>query len=407
MVELLKKVRNSVNILSSLTPVVKEKVILDMAKFLDSFRAEILLANDNDIKAAKLANLPFAMIERLKLDNKKIDAMISSLEMTAALKDPVGRVIDGWINADGLKIEKIAIPIGVICVIYESRPNVTTEVASLCFKSGNAVILKGGKEAFNSNKAIVKVIKTALKNNGVDENAVTFIESTERSVTEELIKYDNFIDVIIPRGGESLVRFVSENSRIPVIKHDKGLCHIFVDESADFDEALAICKNAKIQNPSACNAVETVLVHKNIAAKFLPALRENLQSVKIYGSKKAQDFIKLDGEADFKREYLDFALNIDVVSDVNEAISHILKFSSHHSEAILSQNERNIEKFLNSLDSACLYVNASTRFSDGFQFGFGAEIGISTNKLHARGPVGLNELTTYKYIVRGNGQVRK
>lgn len=268
MVELLKKVRNSVNILSSLTPVVKEKVILDMAKFLDSFRAEILLANDNDIKAAKLVNLPFAMIERLKLDNKKIDAMISSLEITAALKDPVGRVIDGWINADGLKIEKIAIPIGVICVIYESRPNVTTEVASLCFKSGNAVILKGGKEAFNSNKAIVKVIKTALKNNGVNENAVTFIESTERSVTEELIKYDNFIDVIIPRGGESLVRFVSENSRIPVIKHDKGLCHIFVDESADFDEALAICKNAKIQNPSACNAVETVLVHKNIAAKF-------------------------------------------------------------------------------------------------------------------------------------------
>ena len=407
MVELLKKVRNSVNILSSLTPVVKEKVILDMAKFLDSFRAEILLANDNDIKAAKLLNLPFAMIERLKLDNKKIDAMISSLEMTAALKDPVWRVIDGWINADGLKIEKIAIPIGVICVIYESRPNVTTEVASLCFKSGNAVILKGGKEAFNSNKAIVKVIKTALKNNGVDENAVTFIESTEHSVTEELIKYDNFIDVIIPRGGESLVRFVSENSRIPVIKHDKGLCHIFVDESADFDEALAICKNAKIQNPSACNAVETVLVHKNIAAKFLPALRKNLQGVKIYGSKKVQDFIKLDGEADFEREYLDFALNIDIISGVDEAISHILKFSSHHSEAILSQNERNIEKFLNSLDSACLYVNASTRFSDGFQFGFGAEIGISTNKLHARGPVGLNELTTYKYIVRGNGQVRK
>lgn len=406
MVEILQKTKSAQAKIANLKPEIKQKIVQDMAKFIDKNRAEILKANEKDVQNGQNLRLNYAMIERLKLNDKKIDEMITSLNQTAILNDPVGRVIEGWVNHAGLKIEKVAIPIGVVCVIYESRPNVTSEVASLCFKSGNAVILKGGKEAFNSNLAIVRTLHEALRENGIDENAITFIESVDRSTTENLIKFDEFIDVIIPRGGSGLIKFIAQNSKIPVIKHDKGLCHIFVDESADFADALAICKNAKMQKPSACNAVETILIHKNIAEKFLPKLRENLEGVKFYGCENSAKFISLDGVANFETEYLDFALNVRIVSSADEAISHILKFSSDHSEAILSQNNENIEKFLNTLQSACLYVNASTRFSDGFEFGFGAEIGISTNRLHARGPMGLNELTTYKYIIRGNGQIR-
>ncbi|MBP5779294.1 MAG: glutamate-5-semialdehyde dehydrogenase, partial [Campylobacter sp.] len=401
---------NSQSLIANLTPKIKEKVIKDMAIEISNAKDEILKANEKDIKNAT-NNLAPAMIARLKLDEKAINSMIVSLNDTASLKDPVGRVIDGWKNYCGLQFQKVAIPIGVVCVIYESRPNVTSEVASLCFKSGNACVLKGGKEAINSNKAIVKALHKALQNNGIDESCITFIDSVDRSDTEKLIKMDKFIDVIVPRGGSGLINFVTQNSTIPVIKHDKGVCHIFVDESANLQNALKICINAKVQKPSACNAVETILVHKNVASEFLPMLKAEFDTlgVKIHGGEKSAKYIDCEfaDDADYETEYLALEVNLKVVKNCDEAVSHIKKFGSLHSDAILSNNEANIENFVNSLESACLYVNASTRFSDGFEFGFGAEVGISTNKLHARGPMGLNELTTYKYIIKGNGQIRE
>ena len=392
MLEILSKAKNSQSLIANLTPKIKEKVIKEMAIQISNAKDEILKANEKDIKNAT-NNLAPAMIARLKLDEKAINSMIVSLNDTASLKDPVGRVIDGWKNYCGLQFQKVAIPIGVVCVIYESRPNVTSEVASLCFKSGNACVLKGGKEAINSNKAIVKALHKALQNNGIDESCITFI------------------DVIVPRGGSGLIKFVTQNSTIPVIKHDKGVCHIFVDESANLQNALKICINAKAQKPSACNAVETILVHKNVASEFLPMLKAEFDAlgVKIHGGEKSAKYIDCEfaDDADYETEYLALEVNLKVVKNCDEAVSHIKKFGSLHSDAILSNNEANIENFVNSLESACLYVNASTRFSDGFEFGFGAEVGISTNKLHARGPMGLNELTTYKYIIKGNGQIRE
>ena len=411
MLEILSKAKNSQSLIANLTPKIKEKVIKDMAIQISNAKDEILKANEKDIKTATQHGLSSAMIARLKLDEKAINSIIVSLNDTAALKDPVGRVIDGWKNYCGLHFKKVAIPIGVVCVIYESRPNVTSEVASLCFKSGNACVLKGGKEAINSNKAIVKALHKALKENGIDENCVTFIESVDRSDTEKLIKMDEFIDVIVPRGGSGLIKFVTQNSSIPVIKHDKGVCHIFVDESADLENALKICINAKVQKPSACNAVETILVHKNVAGDFLPMLKAEFDKlgVIIHGGEKSAKYIDCEfaDDANYETEYLALEVNLRVVKNCDEAVSHIKKFGSLHSDAILSNDEANIEKFVNSLESACLYVNTSTRFSDGFEFGFGAEVGISTNKLHARGPMGLNELTTYKYIIKGNGQIRE
>ncbi|MBP3208196.1 MAG: glutamate-5-semialdehyde dehydrogenase [Campylobacter sp.] len=410
MLEILSKTKNSQSLIANLTPKIKEKVIKEMAIQISNAKDEILKANEKDIKNAT-NNLAPAMIARLKLDEKAINSMIVSLNDTASLKDPVGRVIDGWKNYCGLQFQKVAIPIGVVCVIYESRPNVTSEVASLCFKSGNACVLKGGKEAINSNKAIVKALHKALQNNGIDESCITFIDSVDRSDTEKLIKMDKFIDVIVPRGGSGLINFVTQNSTIPVIKHDKGVCHIFVDESANLQNALKICINAKAQKPSACNAVETILVHKNVASEFLPMLKAEFDTlgVKIHGGEKSAKYIDCEfaDDADYETEYLALEVNLKVVKNCDEAIIHIKKFGSLHSDAILSNNKANIENFVNSLESACLYVNASTRFSDGFEFGFGAEVGISTNKLHARGPMGLNELTTYKYIIKGNGQIRE
>ncbi len=410
MLEILSKAKNSQSLIANLTPKIKEKVIKEMAIQISNAKDEILKANEKDIKNAT-NNLAPAMIARLKLDEKAINSMIVSLNDTASLKDPVGRVIDGWKNYCGLQFQKVAIPIGVVCVIYESRPNVTSEVASLCFKSGNACVLKGGKEAINSNKAIVKALHKALQNNGIDESCITFIDSVDRSDTEKLIKMDKFIDVIVPRGGSGLINFVTQNSTIPVIKHDKGVCHIFVDESANLQNALKICINAKAQKPSACNAVETILVHKNVASEFLPMLKAEFDAlgVKIHGGEKSAKYIDCEfaDDSDYETEYLALEVNLKVVKNCDEAVSHIKKFGSLHSDAILSNNEANIENFVNSLESACLYVNASTRFSDGFEFGFGAEVGISTNKLHARGPMGLNELTTYKYIIKGNGQIRE
>ncbi|CZE47834.1 glutamate-5-semialdehyde dehydrogenase [Campylobacter geochelonis] len=418
MVKRLELAKSSQKTLLNLTPNLKEKVLLDMLEEVKNAKFEILEANKLDVMAAKSANLNSALIERLTLDDKKIDAILASLLDTARLKDPVGVVLDGWVNYAGLKFQKVAIPIGVVCVIYESRPNVTAEVASLCFKSSNVCILKGGKEAKHSNLAIVSALHKALVKNGIDKNVITFLDDFKREDLINLIKMDKFIDVIVPRGGSELVKFISQNSSIPVIKHDKGMCHIYIDESANLANALKICINAKCQKPSACNAVETLLIHKNIANEFLLNLANEFVNlgVEIYGCEKTVVFlskqipnlsIKKANDESYDTEYLDMKINVKIVHNLDEALDHIERFSSSHSEAIISENFTNIERFLNEVDSACLYANASTRFSDGYEFGFGAEVGISTNKLHARGPMGLSELTTYKYKIIGQGQVRK
>jgi len=411
MTNLLKVAKNSQKILLNLTPKAKKEVILDMAAAVEAARNKILNANKIDVENAQKKGLNGALIERLKLDDKKIDAILASLKDTALLPDPIGRVLDGWTNYAGLKFKKISIPLGVVCVIYESRPNVSAEVASLCFKSGNVAILKGGSEAQDSNLAIISAIKSALRKNKIDENCVVYLENFKHSDLNELLKMDKFIDVIVPRGGSNLINYITQNSKIPVIKHDKGMCHIFIDESADISDSVRICINAKCQKPSACNAVETILIHRKIANEILPILGAKFAEfgVKVHGNGEIGKFMSVlpIDEESFDTEYLDFELNLKLVNSVEEAISHIEKHGSSHSEAILSQNAANIEKFLNELDSACLYANASTRFSDGFEFGFGAEVGISTNKLHARGPMGLNELTTYKYQIVGNGQIRE
>lgn len=411
MQEILKNTKIAQKTLLNLTPGEKKRIILEMARQIKLSQDEILQANKQDVALAQENGLSSAMIERLKLDEKKIGDILASLEQTANLSDPIGRVIDGWVNHAGLRINKIAIPIGVVCVIYESRPNVSAEVASLCFKSSNAVVLKGGSEAQNSNLAIIDAIKKALKQNKIDENVITFLKDFRHKDLDELLKMDEFIDVIIPRGGEKLVSYIAQNSKIPVIKHDKGMCHIFVDESADLASAVDICVNAKCQKPSACNAVETLLIHEAIAAELLPVLQAKFNEfdVKIHGESDVAQFMSVYeiSEKSYETEYLDYEINIKIVRNLDEAIEHISRYSSHHSEAILSRNSANIDVFFAALDSACLYANASTRFSDGFEFGFGAEIGISTNKLHARGPMGLNELTTYKYQIIGDNDIRK
>lgn len=411
MVEILSKAKIAQKMIANLTPKIKENIIKQMAIEVANFKDEIIKANEIDIKNAHQNSLNSAMIERLHLDNKKIDQITVSLEQTAILPDPVGRILDGWVNHAGLKFQKVTIPIGVVCVIYESRPNVTAEVASLCLKSGNASILKGGKEAINSNLAIIAALHKALECFNVDKEAIVFLSNFDKNDTAKLIQMNRYIDVVIPRGGSGLINFVTQNSTIPVIKHDKGICHIFVDESANLDDALKICLNAKVQKPSACNAVETILVNKKIGDFFIQDLANKLKNagVRIYGCEKTAQIIecKRADEESFSTEYLDLALNLKVVDSLDEAIIHIDKFGSNHSEAIISQRQDNIERFLNELNSSCLYVNASTRFSDGYEFGFGAEVGISTNKLHARGPMGLDELTTYKYKIIGSGQVRK
>ena len=411
MQEILKNTKIAQKTLLNLTPGEKKRIILEMARQIKLSQDEILQANKQDVALAQENGLSSAMIERLKLDEKKIGDILASLEQTANLSDPIGRVIDGWVNHAGLRINKIAIPIGVVCVIYESRPNVSAEVASLCFKSSNAVVLKGGSEAQNSNLAIIDAIKKALKQNKIDENVITFLKDFRHKDLDELLKMDEFIDVIIPRGGEKLVSYIAQNSKIPVIKHDKGMCHIFVDESADLASAVDICVNAKCQKPSACNAVETLLIHEAIAAELLPGLQAKFNEfdVKIHGESDVAQFMSVYeiSEKSYETEYLDYEINIKIVRNLDEAIEHISRYSSHHSEAILSRNSANIDAFFAALDSACLYANASTRFSDGFEFGFGAEIGISTNKLHARGPMGLNELTTYKYQIIGDNDIRK
>jgi len=392
----------------------KNKVIREMANELAANKNSILKANKKDVIKAGKSKFTSSLLERLILDEKRIRQMCDSLLEIAALSDPVGEVIKAWRRPNGLWIHKMRVPIGVIAIIYESRPNVTSDCVGLCFKSGNSVILRGGSEAFNSNLCIYNIIKRVITKFRICESMVNMIETTDRRAIDELLKMKDYIDLVMPRGGEGLINKVVNSSRIPVIKHYKGICHVYVDEWADLNMAQNICFNAKVQRPGVCNAMESMLVHKDVAARFLPGMIKKFKGAKveIRGCPltrkivKAAD-IKKAADKDYRTEYLDLILSVKVVEGLDEAIEHINNYGSHHSDSIVTENYDNALKFLRGVDSACVYVNASTRFTDGNQFGMGAEIGISTDKLHARGPMALEELTTYKYMVFGNGQVRE
>ena len=390
----------------------KNAALHKMAVLLERNARLIISANQKDIRYAKAKKLPPALIDRLALNDKRIKAMAGGLNEVAALKDPVGEIIKKWRRPNGLEITKIRVPIGVIGIIYESRPNVTADVAGLCLKSGNGVILRGGSEAIHSNQAIVNILSQALSEVKLPGTILGFIGFTRHEAVKSLLKLDRFIDLIIPRGGEQLIRTVMENSRIPVIKHDKGVCHTYVDKEADLDKAETISYNAKMNRPGTCNAMETLLVHRDIAGIFLPRMlkRFNEARVEIRGCVETQNIFpaaQKASEEDWSAEYLDLILAVKVVGGFKEAVAHINKYGSKHSEAVITENAKTAQLFLDGIDAACLYVNASTRFTDGNQFGMGAEIGISTSKIHARGPMALEELTSYKYLIRGSGQIRE
>jgi glutamate-5-semialdehyde dehydrogenase len=391
---------------------VKDSALLAIAQGLIDSRDELQRENQRDIESAKKAGLGKALIDRLLLTDTRIKAMADGLKTIVSLKDPVGEVIEGWKRPNGILIEKVRVPLGVILIIYESRPDVTAEAAALCLKAGNAVILRGGKEAINSNLAIYGVIKKSLEQVGLDPRCIQIVETTDREAVDYLLKAEGYIDVVIPRGGESLIRAIAEKSRIPVIKHYKGVCHTFVDEHADLEKAERICFNAKVQRPATCNAMETMLVHEKIAQVFLPKIGTKMKEagVELRGCHKTRQILPWAKEAteeDWYAEYLDLILAVRVVDSLDTAIDHIARYGSNHSDAIVTENFTSAQRFINEVDSAAVYVNASTRLTDGGQFGMGAEIGISTDKLHARGPMGLKELTSYKYVIHGSGQVRE
>ena len=389
---------------------VKNTALLAMADALESHEADLITANQLDLRAA--VGLTPAAIDRLTLTPQRIKEMAIGLREIAALPDPVGQVFGMARRPNGMQVGRMRGPIGVIGIIYESRPNVTADAASLCLKSGNAVVLRGGSEAIQSNAAIVKVISEAGGKAGIPEGAITFIENPDRQISVLLLKQDKYIDLIIPRGGEGLMEFVTKESRIPVIKHDKGVCHTYVDASADLEMAESICFNAKVQRPGTCNAMETLLVHEGIAHKFLPPLIARYQEagVDVRGCPRTAILtpsVTPAKESDWGTEFLDLVLAIRVVKDMNQAMEHIARYGSQHSEAIVTQDDSRSLRFLREVDAAAVFVNASTRLHDGYQFGLGAEIGISTTRIHARGAMGLEELTTSKFIVLGSGQLRE
>lgn len=380
-----------------------------MADAIDANTAFILAENSRDMEAGKANGLSAAMLDRLRLDEKRIKGISDGLRHVVPLPDPVGRRLDDFKRPNGLDIEKVSVPIGVIAIIYESRPNVTVDATGLCLKAGNAVILRGGSEALHSNLALAKLISDAGVKAGMPAGTIQMIPWTGHEAVSLMLKMNQYIDLVIPRGGERLIRAVVEQATMPVIKHYKGVCHTFVDESCDFDRACDIIENAKVQRPSACNAIETLLIHKNALAKFAPMIAKRLANVELHADEAFRALVPSAlpaTEDDWNREYLDLKLAVRTVDSLDEAIAHINKYGSGHSDCILTDNPEHAEKFLNEVDSATVYVNASTRFTDGGEFGFGAEIGISTDKLHARGPMGLVELTSYKYKVRGSGQIR-
>ena len=398
----------------------KNRALLAIADELINRKDEIKAANKIDLENGKASGLSFALLDRLELTDSRIEGMAQSLREIAAFVDPIGEILTGWNHENGMSIAKKRVPLGVIGMIYESRPNVTIDSAGLSIKSSNAVILRGSSNAINSNIYLNKLFNEVGEKSGLPKNSVQLIEKTDRKLVKEMITLDKFIDVLIPRGGKGLKKFIIENATIPVIETGAGVCHVFVDESADIEMALPIIENAKTQRPSTCNSIETVLVHRKIAEKILPELTEMLLKDKVelryseeaYKIVKNTDFghkenLKLATEEDFGAEYLDMIMSLKLVDNVEEAIEYINEYGTHHSDSIITKNIDNAEKFLNEVDSAAVYLNASTRFSDGGEFGFGGEIGISTQKLHARGPMGVRELTTTKYVIRGNGQIRE
>lgn len=406
----LQEAKRCSQVMSGLSGGRKKSILLQMAEALVQNSQLIIEKNALDMQAAKEQNLSDALVDRLLLDQQRVEDMARSLQEIAALKDPVGRILDGWTLENGLRLQKVSVPIGVIGIIYESRPNVTSDAAALCFKSGNVVVLKGGKEAVHSNSAIATVLQEVLSKNGLPKQIISALPDGSRESVAEFIKQDAYVDLIIPRGGEALIRFVNENATVAVVKHDKGLCHTYIDKDAKQKDAVAIAINAKCQRTGVCNAMETLLVDSAVANQLLPKLATEFakHNTQLKGCEKSVNIIGIDraDEKDFDTEYLDNILSIKVVDGVDGAIEHINRYGSSHSEAIITQNYESAEKFLNGVDAACVYLNASTRFTDGAVFGLGAEVGISTNKLHARGPMGIDDLTTYKFKIYGEGQIR-
>lgn len=389
----------------------KNKALLEIADALIASSDEIVSANEIDIRNAVENGIKKSLIDRLTLTEERIEGMADGVRQVAALADPTGVVLDGSVRPNGLRIEKVRVPMGVIGIIYEARPNVTSDAAALCLKSGNAVILRGGKEAINSNKCIADIMRRAVARAGLPEDCIALVEDTSRASSVELMQLSDYLDVLIPRGSASLINAVVENSKVPVIETGVGNCHVYVDDSADIDMAADIIFNAKTSRPSVCNAIETILVHKDIAEKALPKIKKKLdeKDVTLRCCERAAEIlsgVEKASEEDWSTEYLDYILAVKVVDSIDDAIDHIARYSSGHSECIVTKDYANAQKFTDEVDSAAVYVNASTRFTDGGEFGLGAEIGISTQKLHARGPMGLNELTSMKFIIRGNGQIR-
>ncbi len=410
-VSMLSEVKKSSFAVSQLSAVAKKKILLQAASLLIQKKNSLIKENQKDLAQARKDGLSSAMIDRLTLTPKRIDEIAAGVKAVAGLPDPIGKILAKWKRPNGLRITKITVPIGVILIIFESRPNVTVECAALCLKSGNAAILRGGREAFHSNKALVAIFKEVLSRNHLPTASISFVNTTDRKAVDFMLKRDQDIHLVIPRGGEALIRKVARTSRIPVIKHYKGICHVYVDQKADLKKAEAIAYNAKMQRTGVCNATETLLVHEKVAPAFLPRIGKKLaeNGCELRADKAALKYMpyaKLAKSSDFGYEFLDKILAVKVVRDLDQAIQHIQEHGSAHTDAIITEDSKAAEKFKALVDSSSVMVNASTRFSDGFQYGFGAEIGISTDKIHARGPMGLEGLTSYKFLVEGNGQIR-
>ena len=405
------RAREAARELANASSEIKNRALEAMADALCDRQSYLLEANGEDVRAGREAGLSEALVDRLLLTEKRITEMAEGLRQVAALPDPVGEVIEGWTRPNGLRITKVRVPIGVVGIIYESRPNVTVDAAGLCLKAGNAVVLRGGSEAINSNIALVRVISQAAESAGIPQGAIALIETTDREAAQRLMQLNQYLDVLIPRGGPGLIRTVVEQSTVPAVETGEGICHVYVDRSADLEMAKRIVINAKCQRPSVCNAAEKLLVHQEVAEAFLPPmialLREN--EVEVRGCERTVQLVPdvvPAQEEDWSTEYLALIISVRVVDDLEQAMEHIARYGTRHSESIVTRDYQAGRRFTEELDAAALYINASTRFTDGYQFGLGAEIGISTQKLHARGPMGLPELTSYKYVIMGEGQVR-
>lgn len=409
--ELGKRAKEAEKILMTASTAKKNDALEKIAAALENAVGDILTANEIDIKNARENGMTEALIDRLSLSEKRVLSIAAATREVIALPDPIGKTLSGSTRPNGLLIEKVTVPLGVVAVIFEARPNVTADAAALCLKSGNAVILRGGKEAFYSNKAISAAMRKAVSEAGLPEDCIQLVEDTSRDSANELMKMNDYVDVLIPRGGAGLIKACVQNSTVPVIETGTGNCHVYVDEFADLRMAAEIVYNAKVSRPSVCNACESIVVHRAVAKKFLPLIKEKLDSafVTIHGDEETAKILKdviPATEEDFGKEYLGYEISSKVVGSIDEAIAHISKYGTGHSECIVTESYKNSLKFTSEVDCAAVYVNASTRFTDGNEFGFGAEIGISTQKLHARGPLGLPELTSFKYIIRGDGQIR-